>query len=59
MAAAARRILDIVATPPLADWIVAPISPPANVTTIPQLEDFMRAVVNIPNHPLGTALMCR
>ncbi|KAF8477866.1 hypothetical protein JB92DRAFT_2838092 [Gautieria morchelliformis] len=57
MAAAAKRIQQIVATPPLSDWIAGPISPPAGVTTIPDLEAYIRANVNIANHIIGTALM--
>ncbi|GLB33264.1 putative GMC oxidoreductase family protein [Lyophyllum shimeji] len=57
MAAGCARAQKIVSTPPLSDWVVAPIAPAANVTTIDALQDYVRANAAYTNHIIGTALM--
>ncbi|KAG6811803.1 hypothetical protein H0H92_005726, partial [Tricholoma furcatifolium] len=56
MAASAQRVQQIVSTPPLSDYIAAPITPAAGVTSLEDLS-YVQAEASYTNHIMGTALM--
>ncbi|KAF8066833.1 hypothetical protein FPV67DRAFT_1670300 [Lyophyllum atratum] len=57
MAAGCARAQKIASTPPLSDWIAAPVAPAAGVTSIDDLQEYVRANAAQTNHIIGTALM--
>ncbi|KAG5730748.1 hypothetical protein E4T56_gene3497 [Termitomyces sp. T112] len=57
LAAGAKRIQEIINTPPLSDFIAAPISPVAGVTSIDDLSKYIKAQFSYTNHIQGTALL--
>ncbi|KAG6909901.1 hypothetical protein DXG01_014715 [Tephrocybe rancida] len=57
MAAGAQRVQEIVATKPIADYIVAPVAPAAGVTSIEDLSEYIKEQAGYTNHIIGTALL--
>ncbi|KAG6816737.1 hypothetical protein H0H87_003437, partial [Tephrocybe sp. NHM501043] len=57
MAAGAQRVQQIVATPPISNYIVAPIAPAAGVTSIEDLSEYIKEQAGYTNHIIGTALL--
>ncbi|KAG6826566.1 hypothetical protein H0H87_006932 [Tephrocybe sp. NHM501043] len=57
MAAGAQRVQQIVSTPPISDFIVAPIAPAAGVTSIDDLSEYIKEQAGYTNHIIGTALL--
>ncbi|KAG6805306.1 hypothetical protein H0H92_015908 [Tricholoma furcatifolium] len=57
MAAGAQRVQEIVSTPPISDFIAAPLAPAAGVTSIDDLSEYIKAEASYTNHVMGSALL--